>query len=470
MKTRNRTIRALERGQRDKETLSRFSREVQGEGRILASVLLALNLPAYLDLYYDKDAQIAPHPIIKDATEKFCAVLRTVAEAAAEGQSAQKETAVCVIALRDSNIRHTHLLSAYADRFTIYEYVLNRLEHRFSGKTLPDGYSDEEETRTIMERLGAIQDKAARQSILVKLVEQLPMRMTKKRFFQILSDGLDVYKGSEKKTVEDLVYMIRTAALLEEPEGMKRDYGSLYQIAERLMQADYTDMDAGQFEVLYQDVRVGLEELNRQMDLTMMLQEILNDLSVLVLTGPEQQTEEERRCLALILKTIVSYETSQTADEKLLGEFESLEGIQEDASAEFMELSAAVDEFSEAYGKEIEAAGLEHDFAVLAQLGRLLSSSRFASISSEEEHAPETADEIYITSVYSGLYGELTDQFKKLPKIMNRAVMAKIVTMFPLFLREYQQLEEYIASSLGACTDEAEKLAFLEIMNDLLGE
>ena len=39
------------------------------------------------------------------------------------------------------------LLSAYTDRFTVYEYVLNRLEYRFSGASLEAGYSDEDMTQ-----------------------------------------------------------------------------------------------------------------------------------------------------------------------------------------------------------------------------------------------------------------------------------------------------------------------------------
>lgn len=461
----------LEHGKRDKETLEKFTGETLGEARRLAAVLLALNLPSYLEAYYDKDAEIKPHPMTKDATEKFCSLLTAFLDTQSlDTQTANRDTAVAIVALRDANIRHMHLLSAYADRFTIYEYVLNRLEHRFSGKTLPEGYSDEAQTQKILDALSGMQDKAARQSILVQLIEQLPMRMTKKRFFQIVSDGLDVYKGSEKKTVEDLVYMIRTAALLEEPEGMQNDYKSLYKIAERLTAADYTKLDQAQFEVLYQHAKAGLEELNRQMDLVMALQELLNELTVLTLTPQTNADEDETKCFDLISETLDSYQTAEGMKEAQLAGFEKLEGIQEEASARFMELSAAADEFSQAYAKEIESYGLNHEFAVLAQTGRLLSSSRFASLSIETNSVSETADESYIASVYSGLYRELDAQFKKLPRVMNRAVMAKILTMFPLFIREYQELESYISTSLASCTDEAEKLACLEIMDDLLGE
>ena len=43
------------------------------------------------------------------------------------------------------------------------------------------------------------------------------MRMTRKRFFQVLAEGMDAYKGSDKEAVDGQLFMLRTAAMLEEP-------------------------------------------------------------------------------------------------------------------------------------------------------------------------------------------------------------------------------------------------------------
>ncbi len=471
MKTTNRTIRSLERGHNDKENMTRFVQETKKEAKTLASVLLALNLPSYLDMFYDEEQQVKPHPLTVKATESFQAVLKEAAEAFLAGKELSSELACSVLAQREANTKHMHLLSAYADRFTIYEYVLNRLEHRFSGKTLPKGYNDADAADNLMIRLGNIKDNAARQSVIVQMIEQLPMRMTKKRFFRVISEGLNVYTGSEKKTVEDLLFMVRTAALIEEPEGMASEYGMLYQIAQKLTEADYTTLDKAGFTALYEQTKAGLEELNRQMDLVMMLQELLNQLTALIYTSETEVLDLAfTDSISMVKQTLKSYaETKAMDDETILG-FSKLEGIQEQVSNTFFELSAAAEEFSRAYAKDITAYEMEHDFVVLERLNRLLSSSRFASLVMEEQTTQEVADEAYLMGVLGTLVKELNEQFAKMPRMMTRAVMAKILTMFPLFIREYQELEAYVSNSLSSCTDVAEKIACMEIMDDLLGE
>ena len=86
-----------------------------------------------------------------------------------------------------------------------------------------------------------------------------------------------------------------------------------------------------------------------------------------------------------------------------------------------------------------------------------------------EEEEGELADEAWIQSVTAELQTALKNQLSALPRVMSRAVMAKVITMFPLFIREYQELEDYVKSSLASCSDEAEKVACLEILDELLG-
>ena len=468
MKSNHRLIRSLERGHRDKESLDRFAVQTKQEGKRLSSVLLALNLPSYLDQLYDEEQEIKPHPLVLTTTDRLMELLAPLMQALSDGMEVSAETTDAILAVRDSNIRHMHLLSAFADRFTVFEYVLNRLEHRFSGKTLPDGYDDADKTQEILNLLSAITDQAARQSTVIQLIEQLPMRMTKKRFFQVIADGLDVYKGSERQTVEDLLFMVRTAALMEEPDGMSEDYAALYRIAGELTQADYTTLDEAGYEKLYQTVSIGMKELNRQMDLVMLLQDLINETAVLALTSDVEASDESVEIsIPFITCSIEAAKQKRPLTEDAYAGFEQLEGIQEAASSRFLELSAAADEFSQAYQDDIRKLDMEQTFVVLEQLSRLLSSSRFASVSAAET-LTEPADEAYLNAVKASLQKDLSEQLKKLPKLMSRAVMAKVLTMFPLFIREYQELESYIAGSLSSCTDEAEKVACLEILDDLL--
>ena len=74
------------------------------------------------------------------------------------------------------------LLTALSDRFTLCEYVMNRVEYRFREGNLPQGYGDEELKERLMAYLTSDSDRTAMQLKTVRVLEQLPMRMSKGRF------------------------------------------------------------------------------------------------------------------------------------------------------------------------------------------------------------------------------------------------------------------------------------------------
>ncbi len=42
------------------------------------------------------------------------------------------------------------------------------------------------------------------------VIGQLPVRLTKNKFFEMLSDGMSVYEGGTKESLNSFLYMIRT--------------------------------------------------------------------------------------------------------------------------------------------------------------------------------------------------------------------------------------------------------------------
>ena len=83
------------------------------------------------------------------------------------------------------------------------------------------------------------------------------------------------------------------------------------------------------------------------------------------------------------------------------------------------------------------------------------------------EEMRKKAGRQFIEEQTAALISELETFLKSSSKPLARAVMAKLVTMVPLFIRDYNQLEEYIQNSLSSCSDVAEKLACIEIIRSL---
>ena len=193
----------------------------------------------------------------------------------------------------------------------------------------------------------------------------------------------------------------------------------------------------------------------------LLLQELINDLCVVTMTDGCTWTEQHKTC-----SNIISFTLTPGTDEAALNAMlTALEGIQEQYSMTFQEKSTLVDELMQSSKEQLSEQGMIETFSKLEVLSKLLSSSRFADI--EQKQESETVEASYIEEQTAALISELETFLKSSSKPLARAVMAKLVTMVPLFIRDYNQLEEYIQNSLSSCSDVAEKLACIEIIRSL---
>ena len=197
------------------------------------------------------------------------------------------------------------------------------------------------------------------------------------------------------------------------------------------------------------------------MDRMLLLQELINDLCVATMTDGCTCTEQHKTCSSIISFTL----TPGTDEAALNAMLTALEGIQEQYSMTFQEKSTLVDELMQSSKEQLSEQGMLETFSKLEILSKLLSSSRFADI--EQKQESETVEASYIEEQTAALISELEAFLKSSSKPLARAVMAKLVTMVPLFIRDYNQLEEYIQNSLSSCSDVAEKLACIEIIRSL---
>lgn len=456
MKT-NATARGIARGHMTKDNLSGFAGMMSSDARTLSLARIAMNLPVYLDMAGEEpDEQESP---MEKLSVSYCGLLSRVNRELAEAMDPVRKKEA--IELRKESTRIMSLFSAYTDRFTIYEYVMNRLEYRYTKAVLPDSYNDEDMTQEILQKLRSETDQTVRQSMLVSIIEQLPMRMTKKRFFQIIAEGMDAYKGSDREAVDGQLFMLRTAAMLDAPEEFRECFPGFYEVVEAFQSASLTALDQAQWQQLHGQLKAAMEELNSQMDRLLLLQELINDLCVLTLTDGCSLSEQQKSCRNMI-DCILTPGTDEAALNSMM---RALEGIQEQYSVSFQEKTPLVDELLEGSQKQLAEQGMLECFRRLDTLSRLLSSSRFAEIGEKAPGEPVSPD--YVEEQTTALIGELESAFQSSSKLMNRAVMAKLVTMVPLFIRDFAQLEEYIHNSLSACSDTAEKLACIEIIRSL---
>ena len=112
---------------------------------------------------------------------------------------------------------------------------------------------------------------------------------------------------------------------------------------------------------------------------------------------------------------------------------------------------------------------LDKIYRRLDYISRLMSGSLYVELEDAKD-AKDPCTESYLQEQFAALYTELKNSFHEIPKYRMRAVMAKILTFLPPFLMTYEELREYISSSLANCKDAAEKTACVEILESFLRE
>ena len=361
-------------------------------------------------------------------------------------------------ALRNQVVHDMEILTAYVDCFQIYEYVLNRMERRFMDAD-PVTMSVDEFASKITAAIAGNRDTALMNQQIQEVMGQLPIRYTRQKFYSLVMERLTVYAGAGKKSLEDLLYMLETSAMVKLPADMKEDRPDLYDLLEVLRHANYRNMEKDAFENCQGCVTLGSSRLNNSADDLLILMDLINDLYVLQLCKEEalmdgMEEQAVRQILSGVWDHFEAGRKEMLADE-ITEMLSKLEGIQESAFGSFLQ-----------GGGEEEQ---EKD-PVLVKIDRLLSGSSFVSLELKEGQE-EPADRKWIEKQGEAFCGRLDETLKTLSKPVMRAVMAKILSALPNIFTSTRELEEYIKNSLESCTDVAERETSMELLSgELLNE
>lgn len=370
--------------------------------------------------------------------------------------------------LRGEITREVEIITSYTDCFQIYEYVLNRLERKF--RTLPEtGYNDETFTSMVVSFITNTKESAVMNGRIRQVVSQLPVRLTKQKFYSLVMEGLSVYVGSPKENLRDMMYTLRTESMAALPEGMAEGRKSMYETLEQLKRMDYRNLSPEAFEEAYARLMSVSAELNEEAELYVSLQEIVNDLYVLALAGQDAviDVNEEELYRSIILGVLAEFEKNGGADGReayFMERLTQLEGRQETYYERYLRSEMP---------KETEELLADPDYIRAVNVDLLLSGSSFmelkrAGAEPEEKAEEDTVDKQYLEQTAEAYFKELEAVFAAASKPVVRAVMAKVLSDLPVYFNSIDEIQSYIRGSLVSCTDEAEKETCKELLEELM--
>ena len=70
------------------------------------------------------------------------------------------------------------------------------------------------------------------------------------KYLDIIKKSLSLYKDADKYSLDGYVYMLRTSAMIYEPEGMDRHFTWFGTLLDELSEVDFAAIDSAHFVIL----------------------------------------------------------------------------------------------------------------------------------------------------------------------------------------------------------------------------
>ena len=376
-----------------------------------------------------------------------------------------------ITALRDAITDKMKILTCYTDALEIYEYVLNRREAEIK-ESVPEKVDTDSLSDAMFRYVFSDNDKVIVNSRIQDFIAQLPVRMTKQRFLDIVSNSLNIYKGGEQESLLGFADTIKDAAVINIPEGFDTEYPELFEIYNKLSSADYSELESDAFDELSLSLSKATEKIESEVTNYLMIMEIINDALIMLYSGSikdNARKTDEALSAEKIIYTLAGADDIYKAAEEVDSLLPALEGAQEDAYEILLSIEANLDELSSSYEDEFsDNEKIIDNFKALKRSDMLTSSSLFMDIDKDFSIINNVADEAFIETVKSDVTDALTEALKGKNKYVRRSIMAKVLATMPVFFNSQDEIKEYFDSALRGCGDNSELKACENIVNDIM--
>ena len=373
--------------------------------------------------------------------------------------------------LRDSITGKMKVLTSYTDALEIFEYVLNRREADIKGTTSAnvDIYSLAD---AMYRFVFSDNDKVIVNTRIQDFIAQLPVRMTKQRFLDIVTNSLSIYKGGEQESLMDFADTIRDTAIARTPDGFETEYPELFKIYSELRDADYSALDSIGYDNLSASLSKATQEIESEVTDYLMVMEIINDTLILAYTADIAEEKYRTKECDVALKILSSlagsediYKAAEETDELL----PELEGTQENSYEELIPIESNLDELITSYAPEFpENESMQKNFEALRRADMLTSSSLFMDIDKNFSIVNNVADDDFVNKIKEEVTRDLSDALAGKNKYIRRSIMAKVLSTMPVFFNTQDEIKQYFEEALLGCNDNAELTACEAIVNDIM--
>lgn len=380
----------------------------------------------------------------------------------------RREAMERLMVLRQSVMDTMEIVTAYVDRFAVIEHILNRVEFRFSEEALDEDYYENGLANDIMNYILSDRDTVVMNSRIAEIVGQLPARLTRNKFFELVREAFGLYKGQEQSAARDFVYMLDTVSGIYEPAGFAQRFPELHEILDRLSRTDYKEISKEEYEKASGDLSYAVSYLTKTSDLYVQMMELINDTAVILLAAPFAFHEQKEIANSVaIIREVMEKTGEELTDEAFLSDvtdrFIFFEGRQEKIYNQISANDYVIDEIEKSFTEELSKNGLTEAFEQLKKAARLSSGSNFVSLE-EREDDRSIVEEQDIEKMFGEYREKMAEKFAGSPQSLNRAVMSAVLASLPVFFNNVNEIMAFVQNALSQCSDLAERKACVSLM------
>ena len=226
------------------EGLIKYQRLLAASFTNYATIKLSMNLFTMYEM--SEDISLERRDEIEGYIDSINSALRSIY---IDKAKVEDSTVDEITAIRDAITAKMKTLTYFTDALEVYEYILNRKEPEILG-TVDEDFSVEELVNSMFEYVFSDDDTMLINSRIKDFTAQLPVRMTREHFFNIIESTMNLYRGSEKSSVNDFIESIRDSALLNVPKDVETAYPELFELYKKVSEADYSKIDKASFDEL----------------------------------------------------------------------------------------------------------------------------------------------------------------------------------------------------------------------------
>lgn len=453
----------ITKGKNLEENLEKYGKGLTSLYNGLAYIKLSMNYYTILNMI--KDNEIDDEHFL----EIFQGVNEVIELSSIDSSVAERSMLVERIeSLRNQIISIMESVTDYVDKFKVYEHVLNRVEHRYDDSVFDEEYYNTYMTNDIMHYIFSDKDNVSINARISDVVGQLPVRMSKGRFYDHISDAFTLYHGAQKQTIDDFYYSLSTSAMLGRADMDNSFFTDMHDIYVTLDKADYKNLDQAGYTRLKGALDIATEKMADAADIYVLLAQIVNELYTIILSDNNTigDSNEVNASKDIIRKSKAVFEDEQDLDE-IAVLFEAFEGKQERILEAIMSADFATQYAFGNLKEKLADMSMLDMYKDLDVIQKLQSGSDFVDIAPKEYFEEIPADS-YADSVAERFIKELDELFASKEVCVRRAVMASVLSMLPVFFNNTEEIQDYINSSLIQCSDEAEKKAVVEVIRMLI--